>query len=186
MPDATADADAGTIGGVENEARAVLRWAGGTGPSFEDMDSADGDNVYLLTVTASDGVASKSQAVSVTVNNIEETGVITLSQRVPQEGIAITARLSDQDGNITDTEWQWYRGVTDTEDPRSTGIVASADIPLDTTDLLLSANANAATPVLTDCLDRVAPRLRPTHRKAADANRWPRLHRRRPPLTPRS
>ena len=59
------------------------------------MDSADGDNVYLVTVTASDGTASKSQAVSVTVRNVEETGEITLTQLVPQEGIAITARLSD-------------------------------------------------------------------------------------------
>ena len=74
------------------------------------MDSADGDNVYLVTVTASDGSASKSQAVSITVTNREEAGTITLSQLVPQEGIAITARLSDQDGNITGTEWQWYRG----------------------------------------------------------------------------
>ena len=36
------------------------------------MDSADGDNVYLVTVTASDGSASKSQAVSITVTNREE------------------------------------------------------------------------------------------------------------------
>ena len=77
---------------------AALRWAtsDGTGPSFEDMDSADGDNVYLVTVTASDGVASKSQGVSITVKNTEEAGKITLTQLVPQEGIAITARLTDQ------------------------------------------------------------------------------------------
>ena len=95
--------------------RAALRWATADrkGPSFEAMDSADGDNVYLVTVTASDGSASKSQAVSVTVRNVEEDGKVTLSQLVPQEGIAITARLRDDDGNITGTEWQWYRGVTD-------------------------------------------------------------------------
>ena len=74
------------------------------------MDSADGDNVYLVTVTASDGSASKSQAVSITVQN-GRAREITLSQLVPQEGIAITARLTDKDGNITGTEWQWYRGV---------------------------------------------------------------------------
>ena len=91
---------------------AALRWstANRKGPSFEAMDSADGDNVYLVTVTASDGVASASQAVSITVQNTEEAGKITLSQIEPQEGIAITARLSDNDGNITGTEWQWYRG----------------------------------------------------------------------------
>ena len=76
------------------------------------MDSADGDNVYLVTVTASDGSASTSKDVSITVVNTEEAGKITLTQLVPQEGIAITARLSDNDGNVTGTEWQWYRGVT--------------------------------------------------------------------------
>ena len=76
------------------------------------MDSADGDNVYLVTVTASDGSASKSQAVSITVQeHVEEDGKVTLTQLVPQEGIAITARLTDKDGNITGTEWQWYRGA---------------------------------------------------------------------------
>ena len=101
-----------TAANTDFNSSAALRWAtdGIEGaPSFEAMDSADGDNVYLVTVTASDGVASKAKAVSVTVRNVEEIGKITLSQLVPQEGIAITARLSDQDGNITGTEWQWYR-----------------------------------------------------------------------------
>ena len=105
-PEARATAIAGSTG------QAALRWAtsDGKGPSFEAMDSADGDNVYLVTVTASDGSASTSKAVRITVVNTEEAGKITLTQLVPQEGIAITARLSDQDGNITGTEWQWYRG----------------------------------------------------------------------------
>jgi hypothetical protein len=79
-------------------------------PSFEAMDSADGDNVYVVVVTASDGAARSSKAVSVTVENVEEPGSISLSQRRPQEGIPITARLTDKDGNISGTEWQWYRG----------------------------------------------------------------------------
>ena len=111
-PDAV-DHDGDTDTPLVIVSRAALRWStsDGRGPSFEAMDSADGDNVYLVTVTASDGSASKSQAVSITVTNREEGGKISLSQLVPQEGIAITARLSDQDGNITGTEWQWYRGA---------------------------------------------------------------------------
>ena len=101
-----------TIDSLLPQAQASLRWKGPApfGPSFEDMDSADGDNVYEVTVTVSDGVARSSKDVFVTVTNKEEPGKITLSQRRPQEGIAITARLSDPDGNITDTKWQWYRG----------------------------------------------------------------------------
>ena len=107
-----------------NVARAALRWStsDGKGPSFEAMDSADGDNVYLVTVTASDGSASTPQDVSITVVNTEERGSISLMQRVPQEGIAITARLSDQDGSIRETEWQWYRGEN------ALGVDAAGDV----------------------------------------------------------
>ena len=67
---------------ADNPGEAALRWAtsNGIGPSFEAMDSADDDNVYLVTVTASDGSASKSQAVSITVTNREEPGSISLTQ----------------------------------------------------------------------------------------------------------
>ena len=60
------------------------------------MDSADGDNVYKVTVTVFDGVASKSQAVSVTVDERRR-----VRERepdaacTPQTGRAITASLSD-------------------------------------------------------------------------------------------
>ncbi len=106
------DGDDTTAAILAPQAQASLRWKGPApyGPSFEDMDSADGDNVYEVTVTVSDGVARSSKDVFVTVTNKEEPGEITLTQRRPQEGIAITARLSDPDGNITDTKWQWYRG----------------------------------------------------------------------------
>ena len=80
-------------------------------PSFEAMDSADGTNVYVVVVSAYDGVARSSKTVTVTVDNVEEDGTVSLSQRRPQEGIPITASLSDPDGNITGTSWQWYRGA---------------------------------------------------------------------------
>ena len=99
--DATADPPVATN-------TAALRWDG-TPPSFEDMDSSDGTNVYVVDVRASDGEVRDSVTVRVTVDNIEEGGEVSLSQRVPQEGIAITARLDDEDGNISGTKWQWYR-----------------------------------------------------------------------------
>ena len=102
-----ADADAA--------ARATLRFTAPS-PSFEAMDSADGDNVYVVVVRATDGSSSSSKTMSVTVRNIEEPGKIGLSQLEPQEGIAITARLSDPDGDISATKWQWYRGAVTVED----------------------------------------------------------------------
>ena len=113
--------------GTSADSSAALRWAAGTGPSFEAMDSADGDNVYVVVVTASDGSASSSETVTVTVKNKEEPGSVTLSQRRPQEGIAITARLSDPDGGITGAKWQWYNG-DDTTAPID-GATSSTYIP---------------------------------------------------------
>ena len=89
------------------------------------MDSADGDNFYEITVTAFDGVSSKSQAVNIEVTNQEEFGSVSLTQRVPQQGIAVTASLSDQDGGITGAEWQWYRGGTKV-DRRRLGLLTSS------------------------------------------------------------
>ena len=104
------DATAAAIAGIPG--RAALRFAGDP-PSFEAMDSANGDNVYEVVVRASDGSSSSSKTLSVTVNNIEEDGKITLSQREPQQGIAITARLTDPDGNISGTQWQWFKSETE-------------------------------------------------------------------------
>ena len=67
-------------------------------PSFEAMDSADGDNVYEVVVRISDGNESKTKTVTVTVENVEEAGTVSLSQRTPQQGIPVTASLSDKDG----------------------------------------------------------------------------------------
>ena len=131
---------------AENLGMAALRWStsDGSGPSFEAMDSADGDNVYLVTVTASDGSASKSQAVSITVINREEAGKVTLTQLVPQQGLAITARLRDQDGNITGTKWQWYRGSGDLGVDARGNVVA---VVLATTDAKLTPSGAVSSPV---------------------------------------
>ena len=110
---------------LRKPARATLRFTAPS-PSFEAMDSAGGDNVYVVMVRATDGSSSSSRTMSVTVRNIEEPGKVTLSQLEPQEGIAVTARLSDPDGDISATKWQWYRGAAsavgdDTDSPDATG-----------------------------------------------------------------
>ena len=97
------------VGETDGYVRGALRWKKSPYPNFEDMDSADGDNVYEVVVTATDGgVLRNSKDVTVTVENTEEAGSVSLSQRRPQEGIPITATLNDKDGNISKTAWQWY------------------------------------------------------------------------------
>ena len=87
-------------------------------PDFESPADADGDNVYELAVEADDGTYTAApQAVTVTVTNVEEDGVVTLSAD-PQVGVELTASLDDPDGNVSGMAWQWARddGAGDFED----------------------------------------------------------------------
>ena len=135
---------------ADGPARATLRFTAPS-PSFEAMDSAGGDNVYVVMVRASDGSSSSSKTMSVTVNNIEEPGKIGLSQLEPQEGIALTARLSDPDGDISATKWQWYRGAVTVEDADTDPVngIQADELPARTD--ATKCDPNADDPVLTDC-----------------------------------
>ena len=65
---------------------------------------------YSVTVTADDdngGTADK--AVTITLNNLDEDGTVTLSTNQPSARAAITATLTDPDKGITGTSWQWER-----------------------------------------------------------------------------
>ena len=82
------------------------------------------DNVYVVTVRFSDGGApAGDHAVQVTVTNVEEDGMVTLSPLQPQEGSDLTATVTDSDGDIQ-AEYQWYK--SDTEDDTPT-IIDGAD-----------------------------------------------------------
>ena len=75
-------------------------------PDFESPEDADGDNVYEVTVVASDPARNSDELdVRVTVTNELETGTITFSSLRPKAGIPLTASLTDSDGGITDLEW---------------------------------------------------------------------------------
>ena len=78
-------------------------------PNYEAATDANRDNVYAVTVEASDGDLTTPQALTVTVNNLDEAGRLTLSSEQPQVGTALTATLTDLDDNITDESWVWER-----------------------------------------------------------------------------
>ena len=88
-------------------------------PDFESPGDADGDNVYEVTVVASDPAGNSDELpVRVTVTNEEELGTITFSSLRPKTGIALTASLTDPDGGVTDLEWSWSRATDFDEDDR--------------------------------------------------------------------
>ena len=77
-------------------------------PDYEDPTDANTDNVYEVTVQATDGNGNRGmKTVKVTVENVEEEGVVALSKTQPRVGIAVTASLTDPDGSISGLTWQW-------------------------------------------------------------------------------
>ena len=86
-------------------------------PNFEARGSADGDNVYEVTVKAAstvsgDGATEKSTTVDVTVEvtNEDEPGTVSLSASQPRIGVEIRADTPvDPDGGVTGVTWQWSR-----------------------------------------------------------------------------
>ena len=93
------DADAFTITG------GVLEFS--SAPDFEAPADADGDNTYMVTVMASAGGEEETMAVSITVDNAEEAGTVTLNPTRPSVGTEITASLEEGDDIVSTVSWQW-------------------------------------------------------------------------------
>ncbi|MXY16218.1 MAG: cadherin repeat domain-containing protein, partial [Acidobacteria bacterium] len=103
-------------------------------PSFEDPKDSGGDNVYNFTVVVTD-ILSKTnrrtamQPVTVTVRDIEETGVVQVSNLDPVVGDRITFTLSDPDGGIdtgqTSLSWTLRAQESGVWQPISLGATSS-------------------------------------------------------------
>ena len=80
-------------------------------PDYENAADGDGDNVYGVTVNATDGTTTETTDVAVTVTDVEEPGSVTLSPLKPKVGTALTATLVDPDAPISATTWVWERNA---------------------------------------------------------------------------
>ena len=102
------------LGGAD---RALFSFASGAlsfrkAPDYEKPGDEDGDNVYEVTLVATDTNGnSGTQDVKVTVTNEDETGMVTLmpvsAVTQPRVGIALTASLEDPDGGAFGITWSW-------------------------------------------------------------------------------
>ena len=77
---------------------------------FENPVDDNTDNVYIIEVVADDGHGAMVRLdVVITVTNVDEPPVVTLSTGNPRVGLVVTATLTDPNGNPTDESWQWQR-----------------------------------------------------------------------------
>ena len=93
--------------------------------------AADDSNTYMVTVMAEAGGEMEMVEVTITVDNVEEAGTVTLDPARPSVGTAITATLADDDIVEGTVMWQW----------------ASADAMAGTFTNISDANSATYTPV---------------------------------------
>ena len=89
-------------------------------PDYETPADANGDNVYKVTVVTLDGHGGRGEFdVCIAVMNINEEGKITLRDKDGVELVQpyahgpITADLTDPDGDVSVSSWQWARSEDD-------------------------------------------------------------------------
>ena len=78
-------------------------------PNYEAPADANGDNVYMVTVNAKYMTWTDSHDVMVTVDNMDEDGMVTFMSTVARVGHGLTAELDDEDGP-TNVKWDWWYG----------------------------------------------------------------------------
>ena len=72
-------------------------------------DGKDMDGNEEVTATIDDSID-----VTITINNLEEAGLVTLSTNTPLVGSEYRASLTDPDGGIASLTWQWSKGASST------------------------------------------------------------------------
>ena len=119
-------------------------------PDFENPGDANEDNIYEVTVVATDGSGnSDEKSVTVKVTDRDETGKVELSTQNPVVGVEITATPIDSDTYVNNVTWVWHRLAM----PR---VEAGTDLPplpvpnLDMLGPISGARSNMYTPVAAD------------------------------------
>ena len=96
-------------------------------PDFEMPGDSNSDNIYEVTVVASDGVNTDTRSVTVKVTDADEGGKVTLwsQDALTQDaliGVELTATLADSDGGVPDEDrfmrqaWEWQKATPDQGD----------------------------------------------------------------------
>ena len=77
-------------------------------PNFEAQADSNSDNVYNVTVEATDNDGNRAaRMVAITLVNEDDLGKVSLSSIQPEAGSEIRAVLTDPDDGVTGVTWQW-------------------------------------------------------------------------------
>ena len=82
-------------------------------PNYESPADANKNNVYLVSVTASE--TSNALELEITVTDADEAGKVSFGGQgrfQPQVGRGLEASLTDPDAPVEDERWQWARGAS--------------------------------------------------------------------------
>ena len=71
--------------------------------------SDDAGRLLRAMVSYDDAVGTGREAVSAVTAAVDQKGAVTLSPRTPVVGEAVTATLTDADGDVTSQAWEWER-----------------------------------------------------------------------------
>ena len=103
-----------TLSGTDAAAFTISRYHKGELVAVEPLDyETKATYEVIVTATDPDGM-SDSVTLTINVTNLDEAGSVTLSAETLSAGAALTASLSDPDGNVTGVAWQWSRASTRT------------------------------------------------------------------------
>ena len=107
--DADGDAIVWSLSGADAEDFTIV---GGvlafkSSPDYENPGDEGSDNIYNVTLEASGG----SSDVVVTVTNVDEMGTVDIDDLQPQAGEPVGADVSDEDGSLEQTRWQWSKSM---------------------------------------------------------------------------
>jgi len=115
-----------------------------TVPDFEAPQDSSGNNVYDVTLRAFDGTHTGTLDVTVTVTNVEEPGVVQVSNVQPQVGVPLQATLADPDGTISGISWTLPDGTVTTSSVR--GFTPSPVVAVSGNFAVVLARATSAVP----------------------------------------
>ena len=87
----------------------VLDFETNPGPLFFYLTLHDGKGVDANNVEIADSSIDATRSADVSVLDLEEGGVVTLSTDEPETEMPLTATLEDGDGGVTGEIWQWAR-----------------------------------------------------------------------------